>query len=264
MSFNIRGDFDGGEATDKPEAWISTSGAHRRDLVLRLIVDYDPDLLGVQEAYANQLAEIDAALPGHDFYAVGRDDGERAGEHCAIYYRRDRFDRMNARTFWLSEDTTRPSRYPGAACNRVASWVMFRDFDRGYSELLVMNTHWDHVSAEAREHSARLVRRWFDNSRQTHRTIVMGDLNADEKAASLRVLTGDGALTDSYRARHPKRGKRELTYHGFEGGAAGARIDFILHNDRLRAADAAIVRTKLDGRFPSDHYPVTATLVEPR
>ncbi|QDV76061.1 endonuclease/exonuclease/phosphatase family protein [Botrimarina mediterranea] len=265
MSFNLRGDFDGGVATDKPTGWLSKSGDHRRELALRLASDVDPDLLGVQEAYRNQVQELDAALPGHAFVGVGRDDGAEAGEHSCLYYRADRFELVDSGTFWLSETPDKPSTYPGAACPRVATWAVLRDHNDGEPagrELLVVNTHWDHVSAEARSYSATLIRQRLEELAGDRPAIVMGDLNVTERKEPITTLLGDGPrrLVDSFREVQPQRGKNERTYHDFKGGEEGWRIDYIVHTEGLRATDAEIVRTSYDGRYPSDHYPVTASI----
>lgn len=264
MSFNLRGDFDGGVATDKPTGWLRNDGAHRRELALRLVRDSDPDLLGVQEAYHNQVLELDAALPGHAFVGVGRDDGAEGGEHATLSYRTDRFERVADGTFWLSETPDEPSTYPGAACPRIATWAVLRDRGAEGRELLVLNTHWDHVSGEARLYSAGLIRERLASLADGRPAVVMGDLNVNEERAPIVRLLGDGPrrLVDSYREVFPTRGEDEKTYHDFRGGEAGSRIDYILHTAGLRATAASIDRTSYDGRYPSDHYPVTATLVE--
>jgi endonuclease/exonuclease/phosphatase family metal-dependent hydrolase len=56
------------------------------------------------------------------------------------------------------------------------------------------------------------------------------------------------------------RGDQEATFHNFGGTTAGSRIDFILHSGDLRATEATIVHTKFGDRYPSDHFPVTATI----
>ena len=48
---------------------------------------------------------------------------------------------------------------------------------------------------------------------------------------------------------------------GFRGGAAGERIDFVfIRGDRWMLREAGIDRSAREGRFPSDHYPVTAVV----
>lgn len=262
MSFNLRGDFDGGVATDKPTGWLRNDGDHRRELVLRLASEADADLLGVQEAYRNQVQELDAALPGHAFVGVGRDDGAEAGEHSCLYYRTDRFELVDSGTFWLSNTPDKPSTYPGAACPRIATWAVLRDTEANGRELLVLNTHWDHVSSEARRYSAELIRQRLTKLAGDRAAIVMGDLNVTEEQEPITTLLGEGPqrLIDSYREVHPQRGEHERSFHDFQGGEKGWRIDYIVHTEGLRATGAEIVRTSYDGRYPSDHYPIMATL----
>jgi endonuclease/exonuclease/phosphatase family metal-dependent hydrolase len=38
------------------------------------------------------------------------------------------------------------------------------------------------------------------------------------------------------------------------------KIDYILCDDRWGVIDAAVIRSGRGGRFPSDHFPVTAEL----
>jgi endonuclease/exonuclease/phosphatase family metal-dependent hydrolase len=262
MSFNLRGDFDGGVATDKPTGWLRNDGEHRRELVLRLASEANPDLLGVQEAYRNQVQELAAALPGHAFVGVGRDDGAEGGEHSCLYYRTDRFELVDSGTFWLSNTPDKPSTYPGAACPRIATWAALRDSQADGRELLVLNTHWDHVSSEARRYSAELIRKRLAELAGDRAAIVMGDLNVTEEKEPIATLLGDGddRLIDSYREVHTERGENERSFHDFKGGEQGSRIDYIVHTDGLRATDAEIVRTSYDDHYPSDHYPVTATI----
>ncbi|MEO0529736.1 MAG: endonuclease/exonuclease/phosphatase family protein, partial [Planctomycetota bacterium] len=154
------------------------------------------------------------------------------------------------------------STYPGAACPRIATWCVLRDARNDGTRLLVLNTHWDHVSAEARQHSAELIRTRLPELADEVPTIVMGDLNVGESQLPIQKLLGSGEerLTDSYRAVHRQPTERERTFHGFNGGDQGVRIDYVLHNSGLRPLSAEIDRTAYDGVFPSDHYPVTATL----
>ena len=53
------------------------------------------------------------------------------------------------------------------------------------------------------------------------------------------------------------------TFHGFEGveAAAGrARIDWILTRGAVETIESEIITTEVNGQYPSDHFPVTATL----
>jgi endonuclease/exonuclease/phosphatase family metal-dependent hydrolase len=226
-----------------------------------------PDVLGVQEARDLQVADLREALPEYDFYGVGRDDGKTAGECAGIFYRKDRFARSDAGTFWLSATPDEPgtSFYtrPGAV-PRCASWLKLRHQPSG-RELLVLNTHFDHISAAARRKSAEAIRERLPKLAGTAPAVVMGDLNSAEDSAPLRTLLAEAApparqLLDSYRTLHPRRSPDESSFNHWQGTTAGSRIDFILHTADLTPMAAAIVRTSYGGRWPSDHYPITAEL----
>jgi endonuclease/exonuclease/phosphatase family metal-dependent hydrolase len=238
----------------------------RRDRAVRVIREDMPDVLGVQEARELQVVDLREALPEYDFYGVGRDDGKAGGEYAGIFYRKDRVMRADAGSFWLSATPEKPGTsfytVPGAV-PRLASWVRLRDKQSG-REVLVLNTHFDHISAAARRKSATLIRERLSQLAKGVPAIVMGDLNTPEDSAPLRELIGEAPsnrrLIDSYRAIHRERSPEESTFNHWKGTTTGSRIDFILHTEEFKPTAAAILRTSYQGRWPSDHYPVTATL----
>lgn len=261
MSFNIRY----GDADDGINAW-----KFRRDLVARTIRDFDPDLLGVQEALNLQCDDLERALgETYGFHGAGREDGRARGEFTAILFRRGRFERLDGGHFWLSETPDVPgSRSWDAEVTRMASWVTLRDLAIAgrTGTMFFLNTHWDHMGKRARLESARLIRRKVRGLHPDGPVIMVGDFNArehDEEYAELLRSTDDGGprFVDAYRAAHPDAQTEEATFHGFKGGRKGIRIDWIIHSEDLVATAAGIDRTSEDGRYPSDHYPVTATLV---
>lgn len=265
MSFNIRGDFDLEQATNSSEAWNALSQEHRRDLVVRTIAEFNPDLFGVQEAFQHQLVDLKHGLPGYAFSGLGRDDGKEAGEHSAIFYRVARFELVKEGSFWLSNAPDEPgSRFSGAGYVRIASWVILADKQTDGKKYFVLNTHFDNESSAAREYGATLIRQKLNSLAEGLPTLVMGDLNDVEDGVPLKTLVGsatdDMSLDDSFREVVPQRGKDEATYQGFTGATAGSRIDFILHSRDFKASAAAIVHTNFSGRYPSDHFPVTAVL----
>ena len=75
----------------------------RTPLVVRTIYNADPDLLGVQEAHIGWMNALRACLPDYESVGVGRDDGKEAGEFSAVFYKKDKFELLDAGSFWLSE-----------------------------------------------------------------------------------------------------------------------------------------------------------------
>ena len=257
MSLNVRT----GTAPDGANAW-----PHRRELLLGTVRAYDPDLLGTQEALKFQNGEIQRVLPGHRFVGVGRDDGTDTGEFSPVYYRAARFELIDSGQFWLSETPDAPgSKSWDSAFPRMATWVRLRDRRDGNRELLFVNTHWDHAGPVARLRSAQVMRQRIRAlAGPGTAVIVTGDLNCTEDSEPYAVVTGRGddalTLTDSHRAAHPDRHTDEATFHGFKGTVAGSRIDFIFHTPQLETLEADINRAHEGPLYPTDHYPVTATL----
>jgi endonuclease/exonuclease/phosphatase family metal-dependent hydrolase len=266
MSFNIRYSYGGLDEQATENNWTDAKFP-RRDRVIRVIRDRLPDILGVQEARHLQIKDLQAALPEFDFYGIGRDDGKTGGEYSGIFYNKERFARLAAGSFWLSDTPEKPGTTFYKAENavpRIASWVRLLD-QESRREIFVLNMHWDHIDVAARRKSASLVRERLADLAEGLPTIVMGDLNAGENSAAVVALRGENdatgrPLADSYRTVHPERKPDEASFGGWEGRTEGRRIDFILHTADFQPTAAAIVRTSYDGHWPSDHYPVTATL----
>ena len=95
----------------------------------------------------------------------------------------------------------------------------------------------------------------------------MGDFNAPEDSTVLNYISGRSNLTslphlhavDSYRIHHPKT-KDVGTYNGFIGKSNGPKIDYIMVKSDIQVIEASILKSNRKGRYPSDHFPVTAQL----
>lgn len=251
MSFNIRLDT----RADGENQW-----SNRREQVVETIQAFQPDLLGLQEVVAHQGDYLIESLPEYEHLGVGRDDGKRRGEFSSLMYKKDRFERLDHGHFWLSTTPEVPgSKSWDTSITRMVTWAKLRDRHSGQT-LVYLNTHWDHRGAQARLESAKLMRDWIAQHAADLPVIITGDFNTTEDIEPYQVLTAAG-LRDSYRVVHPERSKEEATFNGFRGNVAGSRIDWILHSAHFQPQAADIVRTNRDGRYPSDHYPVTAVLI---
>lgn len=263
MSFNIRY----GTADDGANSW-----EFRRDLVGQVVQGHDPDILGVQEALAFQIQELEAVLPDHRRLGVGREDGVAAGEFAAIYYRSDRFAVDTSGTFWLSDTPdVAGSMHWVNGITRICTWVRLIDSD-SQEGFYVFNVHLDHRSQPSRERSVELVAQHIKGRLHDEPVIVMGDFNAGEDNPAMRYLRGEIPqasssevtapviqLTDSFRALHPNA-EEAGTFGAWVGETSGDRIDAILVLD-FAVLEAEILYDNRDGQYPSDHFPVSARLL---
>jgi endonuclease/exonuclease/phosphatase family metal-dependent hydrolase len=256
MSFNVRNS----NSKDGDNAWPK-----RTELFFATISAYGPDLIGFQEVLADQHDAICARLGDYAFAGVARDDGKRKGEWSHIGYRKARFTLVDSGTFWLSETPEIPgSKSWDAALTRICSWVRLRETATG-KEFVYANTHFDHVGKIARQEASKVISQRVSAIAAGAPALLSGDLNINEDNPAYSVFvnpTTPGAIRwiDSFRTLHPQRGPEEASFNGFKGTTKGSRIDFIFHTAHFVATAAAIDRTSKDGRYPSDHYPVTATV----
>lgn len=256
MSFNIR--F--GTANDGPNHWNL-----RRDMVMDVFTRHGADVIGLQEALAFQVGEIRSRFPHYAAVGVGRDDGLTAGEHCTILYRADRFTLAESGTFWLSDTPERVASVTwGNSITRICTWVRLID-DASGRGFYVFNTHFDHVSQPSRERSVRLIAQRVAERQHPDPVIVMGDFNVGENNPAMSHLLRDAdgpGWVDTFRVIHPEE-KVVGTFNAFRDRIDGEKIDFVLVQPGITVLDASIDRTRVDGRSPSDHEPVTAVIEIP-
>jgi len=259
MSFNIRN----GRANDGENRWDM-----RKELVCDVIRECSPDVLGIQEAYRFQLDEFNMRLPEYAEVGVGRDGASR-GEHSSVLFLKKRFDIDESGTFWLSDTPAKPSAHWGNRYRRICTWARLVEKageGPGDAALYIFNTHLDHRSQPSREKGVRLIAERIATRAHPDPVVVTGDMNAGERNPAVRFLleekgeageTGPARLVDSYRVLHPEE-KAVGTFHWFTGLAPGGKIDYVLVPPDAEVLDAQIVRASREGRFPSDHFPVTA------
>jgi endonuclease/exonuclease/phosphatase family metal-dependent hydrolase len=259
MSFNIRT----GLADDGPNRWDL-----RKDLVVDVIDSFNPDIFGVQEDRGFQVDYLQDEMPRYSAFGRGAEAGG-GGERNTILYRTSRFTRLRQGTFWLSDSGAVGSQDWGADFPRTVNWLELEDENNPGFTFVLMNTHWEHGShgATARLNSATLMREKMTQIAPGTPVIFTGDFNGDQGGTAYQRMTGrddfddERFLIDTYRNCHPEDSGTVGTAHGFDGNAGGGRIDWILHDeDGFTTLEAGIDRYNVDGRYPSDHFPIHATL----
>ena len=91
MSFNLRYDT----IDDKENSWD-----FRKDSVAALIMQYRPDILGIQEGLSHMISFLKEKLPLYKYWGKGRQFFN--GEQCGLFFRRDMFLKIDGGHFWLS------------------------------------------------------------------------------------------------------------------------------------------------------------------
>jgi endonuclease/exonuclease/phosphatase family metal-dependent hydrolase len=264
MTFNIRY----GTANDGDNHW-----KNRYEMVFDVLRDHSPDIVGLQEALDFQIAEIRKAVDNYGQLGVAREDGKTDGEYSALLYDINKFKVDDSGTFWFSDTPEVPgSSHWGNACVRICTWARFIEKKSGRA-FYVFNLHLDHVSQPSREKSVVLLTSRIKNRKHPDPFVVTGDFNTGEDNPVITYLKGKTMLTgadgqksknpvpmvDTFRVIHPDA-KDVRTHHSFRGLRKGSKIDYIFVPLSVKVLEARILYDNIDGRYPSDHYPVNATV----
>eukprot|EP00002_Diphylleia_rotans_P016165 TRINITY_DN3139_c0_g2_i1.p1 TRINITY_DN3139_c0_g2~~TRINITY_DN3139_c0_g2_i1.p1 ORF type:complete len:305 (+),score=64.74 TRINITY_DN3139_c0_g2_i1:49-963(+) len=253
QSFNIRT----GTANDRTNSW-----SYRRGMVYDVI--RGRHLIGVQEALHFQLSEILGALPQYGYIGVGRDDGNQGGEYSAILYLRELLEVVKQGTFWLCNNPNQPgcTSY-GNSYPRVCTWGLFRQRYTG-QVFYHYNTHLDHQSSNARIMGTQQIIEHIRAEASRNPNIpffVTGDFNnQSESSPEIEVMRAAG-FVDTFRVLYPTA-SNVGTFNGFTGATNGAKIDFVWAPNSgsvggsARILTAEINRYNVNGKYPSDHFPV--------
>ena len=245
-TFNLRMDTP----SDGENAWF-----HRKDMVNDLIRFYGFDLFGTQEGFTHQLNDI-LRLSDYRFIGVGRDDGKDAGEHCAIFYRSDRFKVLDQGDFWLSEHPEKPGRgWDGTCCNRICTWGKFEDL-KNHKQFYFFNVHYEYEGDVARRESSNLMISRIKSIAGNQPVFLTGDFNAFPTEEPIRILNDSGFLNDSYKITKEAPFGPVCTYHGYDSTIkTEERLDYIWVTDSIQIDKYGVLTNTVYGHTPSDHFP---------
>lgn len=247
MSFNVRYPAK----DDGPNRW-----EFRRDLLVRTILQKNPDIIGSQELFYEQGQYIVENAPEYVWFGISR-RGNQEDEHMGVFYKKDKFRLVDSGNFWLSETPEVPgSRSWGSSLPRMVTWGLFEIKASG-RRFYFYNTHFQHTpqGVEARLHSAKLIAERISRLPKAVPLILTGDFNTAPGSEPYQVL--EAHLKDAW-ITAAKRSGPEGTGSRFTGFTGGRRIDWILYRGPFKVLETETVTYNENGRYPSDHYPVFA------
>ncbi|MGI6232912.1 MAG: endonuclease/exonuclease/phosphatase family protein [Prevotella sp.] len=251
MTFNIRLDAP----ADGINAWDN-----RKADVVNMLKYYSPDLLGMQEVRPNQLDELGKELSTYAWLGVGRDDGHHKGEHCPIFYKKERFQLLDSGNFSLS---TTPEVFGvkgwDASYNRVATWAVLLDKQTG-KKLAFVNTHLDNDGRVARAEGIKLVLRMMKRYASGLPLVITGDFNSTEQDV-LNILQQDGMVNTRDKAKVVYG--PNWSFHDFGRLPVAQRqlLDHVYVSPTFSVDRYRVMTDKPDEHYLSDHCPVLVRLI---
>lgn len=256
--------------------------SNRKEPMVNLIDDMNPDIIGFQEVTHPQYRYlIENMSDEYNYYGLYRSglNLERGDiivpdpdpnptltnqlfisivdEGSPIFYKKSRFELLEADNFWLSETPDKPSAGWDASIKRICTYVTLKDH---YTDeiITVYNTHFDHKGEIAREESGKLIYDYIDESQG--KAIAMGDFNIPEGEDVYNTII-EGSLSDSKYLAPLTNRDNIPSYNGYGKYTRDVPIDFIFVDERYYdSLNYKVVSEKNDEYYISDHFPIKVEL----
>lgn len=255
MTLNIRYD----NPDDSLYAWPK-----RTKIIFNFLKNEKPDLLGMQEVLPRQYEFLDSVLTDYSSVGVGRTNGAKEGEMNPVFFRKDRFELIRTRTFWLSDSSeVAGSKAWGADLPRIVTWTELSE-KTTHEHFYFFNTHFAHDSDSARIMSSELLLNKVDSIASGFPFVITGNLNMLISDIGYEILTGPyesvPLLSDTYAVSEKRPVGPAYTFNGFSENKKAGRIDYIFVRNEMKVLDHRTFIKKEHGIYISDHWPVMATV----
>lgn len=232
----------------------------RKHHVVKLIRDHDFDIAGTQEANSTQLTDMKNLLPGYDYVGHPYGGSNHNLHNCAIFYKTAKYEVVDEGVFWFSETPDVPSIGWDATDRRICFWAKMKD-KKTNMEFFFFTAHFYWQYHTAKENSGPLMAAKVHEIAGNAPVIATGDYNSRPNTSQIyAILT---KLKDTYDLTEtPPIGPEGTNLGGgnFQGEPNG-RIDYIFVSDHFRVLNYAVLTDSYgDGRYPSDHLPVSSEL----
>jgi endonuclease/exonuclease/phosphatase family metal-dependent hydrolase len=242
MTYNILADWLEGPE----ERWLDPDHP-RRDRVGSILQQEDADLIGFQEVTDSQLPDLIDFLPEYDYLL-----GTSAGFFNAIFYKRDRYSILENDFINLPNSSNDQGGF------RDVLWAQMFDWNTNQS-FVMADTHLASGSPDsglARVFQANLIQQEMPAITNGLPLVFVGDFNVNPFDEGYSIVTGQTG---------PQNFTLDNACDPFCGGAPtypnGSQIDHVLHSSEFVATDARVVTDLIAGLYPSDHFAVTAELL---
>ncbi|MFT4660051.1 MAG: endonuclease/exonuclease/phosphatase family metal-dependent hydrolase [Patiriisocius sp.] len=249
MTYNIRFDIPGDENYNWDE---------RRNMISQTISSNSPDVMGVQEAYYNQIKWLEDELKVYEWYAVGGEDGEFRGEYCAIFFQKEKYELLDSGTYWLAEDDAKPGSLAWDSEEpSVMTCVKLKMKSNGET-IFVFNTRLGETDKAKIEGSKKLLEK-IGEIAKNNSFILTGDFNSEPEHKSIQLIK-----------EHCKEAKASCFINASDldytlifddnGNKVHKRQDYVFFSDNFPVNSYEVLNNTFNKKYPSDHLPVLCRL----
>lgn len=273
-TYNVR--YDNTGDVKRGDEWVK-----RAPVVAGLIRFHGFDIVGTQEALPHQMADLKRLLPEYEMSGAGRDDGAEKGEFAGIFYKREKYRRLEEGRFWLSPTPDAAGVGWDAALPRLCAWARLEEAGGG-RRFCFFTVHFDHQGKAARVESAKLVLAKVREISKGDAVVLTGDFNLNQESEGYRILTEGGYLSDAYQTAEIRYAPVGTANRFDINATTDSRIDHVFLTGNFRVKRYGILTDtyreeivlpdagepeKPKGevvfrpgvaKLPSDHFPVMA------
>lgn len=231
----------------------------RKDRIIEVVRNLNPDLIGTQELYLSQLNSILETLGDtYEFIAKPEEDGELNG----IFYRKDRFELIKQEMFALTSKSD------------ILTMAQLKDLQTG-EVFAYFNMHMSFSKIDKREQQALMVQAILDEKNQEMPVLFSGDLNTfPNLPGNTKFPFYDGDYVLKLLCQGLMQDARTMALLGhlgplstftndpddvfpFQGtGTPGVFLDHILVSPEVTVLIHAVEPATVGDKFPSDHMPI--------
>jgi endonuclease/exonuclease/phosphatase family metal-dependent hydrolase len=174
----------------------------------------------------------------------------------SIFIRKGKFEYLTSGDLWLSETPeVAGSRSFDSTFPRLMTWARLQ-LKNSEQTFLVVNTHLDHIKSETRQGQIRVLIQEIKRIQSPNTPLlILGDFNESPDGEVRKILIQEfRSLKDAWREHHQTE---ETSHHSFSGEVQnGARIDWVLVDQRLTVESCLMDKSTRGGAYPSDHFPI--------
>ncbi|GEP64230.1 MULTISPECIES: endonuclease/exonuclease/phosphatase family protein [Clostridium] len=249
MTFNLRRDVP----IDFNDRWNT-----RRSLIYNVINEYKCDIIGAQEIKDNMLNDIKENIEGYNIIGAPRGKKVSSERNSLLISRNYLIE--DYKTFWLSETPDKiGSRVWYSYLPRICTTAILQ-MDNG-RRVRVCNTHLDNLLPKARMYGLKKILEFIENEKLP--VILMGDFNDRPNSKLIKSLK-EGKISSKklLPVQDVNMGLyNESTIGNFKRSGKGLHIDYIFVSEEIDVVNAEIIKYNVNGKYPSDHYPLMADIV---
>ena len=212
----------------------------------KLILEYQPDILAIQENSA------DWVYYNRTYFKSTYFEVETNG--CTILLRKDRYELIKNGDFWLSPTPNIKSQFEGDSGPRYSMWAVIKDKLTG-KEIFISNSHLDWNNDTQRALQLEVLIEQNAERFEQYPTIVCGDYNSQPDGPIYARITE--FFADASKTAAKNISTIDYTCHSF--GASATFIDYILHSEDF-SVNLYYIMNDMYGGDVSDHYGVLAEM----